>query len=127
MIPLDHVCALYCEALAAGHRSTPGLLGLILSGISEFPGATASSTGMLGLFRRPMQLSECPFSLHVRSGEQVPSPTARIARASNPDGTTVTWVRDRLDGLWHDQDFACVLRPLREPSSVLPGPGGSVS
>ncbi|MFD1312806.1 transposase [Streptomyces kaempferi] len=30
----------------------------------------------------------------------------QIARASNPDGTTAIWVRDRLDGLWHDEDFA---------------------
>ncbi|MFJ5034978.1 transposase [Streptomyces sp. NPDC088560] len=45
-------------------------------------------------------------SLRSRSGEQVPSPTAQIARASNPDGTTAMWVRDRLDGLWDDEDFA---------------------
>ncbi|MFE7333007.1 transposase, partial [Streptomyces sp. NPDC057565] len=30
----------------------------------------------------------------------------QIARASNPNGTTAMWVRDRLDGLWDDQDFA---------------------
>ncbi|MFB6717076.1 transposase [Streptomyces sp. NPDC056237] len=41
-----------------------------------------------------------------RSGEQVPSLTAQIARASNPGGTTAMWVRDRLDGLWRDEDFA---------------------
>ncbi|WP_262375629.1 transposase [Streptomyces sp. sk2.1] len=45
-------------------------------------------------------------SLRFRSGEQVPSPAAQIARASNPDGTTVMWLRDRLDGLWQDGDFA---------------------
>ncbi|MEV0695611.1 IS1182 family transposase [Streptomyces sp. NPDC050388] len=45
-------------------------------------------------------------SLRPRSGEQVPSLTARIARASNPGGTTAMWVRDRLDGLWADEDFA---------------------
>ncbi|MGW1550850.1 IS1182 family transposase [Streptomyces sp. NPDC002346] len=28
-----------------------------------------------------------------------------MARASNPKGTTAMWVRDRLDGLWHDEDF----------------------
>ncbi|WP_234021402.1 transposase [Streptomyces sp. 142MFCol3.1] len=28
------------------------------------------------------------------------------ARASNPGGTTAIWVRDRLDGLWCDEDFA---------------------
>ncbi|WP_251061141.1 transposase [Streptomyces sp. ISL-100] len=45
-------------------------------------------------------------SVRPRSGEQVPSLTAQIARASNPGGTTAMWVRDRLDGLWCDQDFA---------------------
>ena len=45
-------------------------------------------------------------SLRPRSGEQVPSLTARVARASNPGGTTAIWVRDRLDGLWNDEDFA---------------------
>ncbi|MCD9874747.1 transposase [Streptomyces guryensis] len=32
--------------------------------------------------------------------------TAQVARASNPGGTTAIWVRDRLDGLWCDEDFA---------------------
>jgi hypothetical protein len=50
-----------------------------------------------------MQLSRFPLSLRPRSGEHVPSLTAR---ASNPGGTTATWVRDRLDGLWCDEDFA---------------------
>lgn len=59
-----------------------------------------------GLFRRPMQLSRCPLSLRPRSGEQVPSLTVQIARASNPGGTTAMWVRDRLDGLWCGEDFA---------------------
>ncbi|MEU6419145.1 IS1182 family transposase [Streptomyces spiralis] len=45
-------------------------------------------------------------SLRPRSGEQVPFLTAQIARASNPGGTTAMWVRDRLDGLWRDEDFA---------------------
>lgn len=53
-----------------------------------------------------MQLPRCPLSLRPRSGEQVPPLTARIARASNPAGTTAIWVRDRLDGLWCDEDFA---------------------
>lgn len=45
-------------------------------------------------------------SLRPRSGEQVPTRPAQIARASNPDGTTAIWVRDRLHGLWCDEDFA---------------------
>lgn len=58
-----------------------------------------------GLFRRPIQLLRCPLLLHPRSGEQIPPLTARIARASNPGGTTAMWV-SRLDGLWCDEDFA---------------------
>ncbi|WP_447009051.1 transposase [Saccharothrix sp. DSM 118769] len=37
---------------------------------------------------------------------EVPELTARMARAGNPVGTTAMWVRDRLDGLWRDEDFA---------------------
>ncbi|MFD7450938.1 transposase [Kitasatospora sp. NPDC059827] len=51
-------------------------------------------------------VARCALSVRPRSGEQVPALTARIARASNPKGTTATWVRDRLDGLWHDEDLA---------------------
>jgi transposase len=39
-------------------------------------------------------------------GVEVPELTVRVARASNPAGTTAMWVRDRLDGLWADEDFA---------------------
>jgi transposase len=45
-------------------------------------------------------------SIHPRLGVEVPELTARVARASNPAGTTTLWVRDRLDGLWDDEDFA---------------------
>jgi hypothetical protein len=45
-------------------------------------------------------------SVHPRSGAGIPGLTARVARASNPKGTTAMWVRDRLDGLWSDEDFA---------------------
>jgi transposase len=44
-------------------------------------------------------------SVRPRSGEQVPSLTEQIARASNSSGTTAMWVKDRLDGLWRDEDF----------------------
>ena len=46
-------------------------------------------------------MSICP-----RLGVEVPELTARVARASNPAGTTAMWVRDRLDGLRADEDFA---------------------
>ncbi|MFE3121872.1 IS1182 family transposase [Streptomyces hydrogenans] len=39
-----------------------------------------------------------------------------MARASNPRGTTAMWVRDRLDGLWGDEDFVC-----RYPRDGRPG------
>jgi transposase len=44
-------------------------------------------------------------SIRPRLGVEVPELTARVARASNPAGTTAMWVRDRLDGLWDDEDF----------------------
>ncbi|MCX5505716.1 transposase (plasmid) [Streptomyces sp. NBC_00053] len=63
-------------------------------------------------------------SLRPRSGEQVPPLTAQIARASNPDGTTAIWVRDRLDGLWRDEDFADWYprdgRPGASPAQLAP-------
>lgn len=52
-----------------------------------------------------MQLPRCPLSVRPRSAEQVPSLTAQVARASNPGGTTAMWVKDRLNGLWSDEDF----------------------
>jgi DDE family transposase len=45
-------------------------------------------------------------SVRPRLGAEVPELTARVARASNPAGTTAMWVRERLDGLWADEDFA---------------------
>ena len=45
-------------------------------------------------------------SMRPRPGAEVPALTARMARASNPGGTTAMWVRDHLDGLWSDEDFA---------------------
>src|SRR5260370_16255173 len=45
-------------------------------------------------------------SIRPRLGAEVRALTARVARASNAAGTTAMWVRDRLDGLWDDEDFA---------------------
>ncbi len=45
-------------------------------------------------------------SIRPRLGVGDPELTARVARVSNPAGTTAMWVRDRLDGLWDDEDFA---------------------
>jgi transposase len=39
-------------------------------------------------------------------GSKIPELTARVARASNPHGTTAMAIRDHLDGLWSDDDFA---------------------
>jgi hypothetical protein len=38
-------------------------------------------------------------------GPRIPELTARVARASNPKRTAAMCVRDRLDGLWSDEDF----------------------
>jgi transposase len=49
---------------------------------------------------------EWVISVRPRPGAEVPELTARVARAANPKGTTAMWVRDRLEGLWSDEDFA---------------------
>ncbi|MEV1004908.1 hypothetical protein [Nonomuraea sp. NPDC050202] len=41
-----------------------------------------------------------------RSALEVPELTAQVARGSNPRGAPAMWIRDRLDGLWSDEDFA---------------------
>ncbi|MFI9588618.1 IS1182 family transposase [Streptomyces sp. NPDC052236] len=40
-----------------------------------------------------------------RTGCVVPELTVRVARASNPQGTTAMAIRDHLNGLWSDEDF----------------------
>jgi hypothetical protein len=45
-------------------------------------------------------------SIRPRRGAGVPELTARVARASYPAGTTAMQLRDRLDGLREDGDFA---------------------
>ncbi|MFF8592968.1 hypothetical protein ACF061_16305 [Streptomyces sp. NPDC015220] len=44
-------------------------------------------------------------SLQSQPGSENPPLTARVARAGNPHDTTAMWIRDRLDGLWNDEDF----------------------
>lgn len=39
-------------------------------------------------------------------GRLIPPLTVRMARAGNPRGTAALWMRDRLDGLFTDEDFA---------------------
>lgn len=43
--------------------------------------------------------------IQPRSGSEVPDLTVKVARASNPHGTTAMAIRDHLDGLWRDEDF----------------------
>ncbi|WP_225859605.1 IS1182 family transposase [Streptomyces albicerus] len=45
-------------------------------------------------------------AMGVSSGRAIPALTVRVARASNPRGTAAMWVRDRLDELFTDDDFA---------------------
>ncbi|MFF1651000.1 hypothetical protein [Streptomyces sp. NPDC058240] len=40
-----------------------------------------------------------------RTGCVVPELTVRVARASNPRGTTAMAIRDHLNGLWSDENF----------------------
>ena len=69
-----------------------------------------------------MQLSRCQLLLRPGFSERVPSLTAQIARASIPGGTTTMWVKDLLDGLWCDEDFAgwypCDGRPGISPAQL---------
>ncbi|MFG2389844.1 transposase [Streptomyces lavendulae] len=44
-------------------------------------------------------------SLQPHPGAEIPPLTVRVARASNPHGTSAMWIRDRLDGLGTDEDF----------------------
>ncbi|MGK5532082.1 IS1182 family transposase [Streptomyces sp. URMC 129] len=44
--------------------------------------------------------------VRLRAGSEIPELTARVARACNPRGTTAMAIRDHLDGLWSDEDFA---------------------
>ncbi|MFJ5802355.1 transposase [Streptomyces decoyicus] len=44
-------------------------------------------------------------SLQPRPGAEIPALTVRVTRAGNPRGTTAMWIRDRLDGLFSDEDF----------------------
>jgi hypothetical protein len=48
---------------------------------------------------------ELDVSLQPHSGVEIPLLTARVARAATPKGTTAMWIRDRVDGLWNDEDF----------------------
>lgn len=45
-------------------------------------------------------------SLGCGSGQTVPTETAHVAWASNPRGTPAMWIRDRLQELFVDADFA---------------------
>lgn len=78
-----------------------------------------------------MELLGCALSVRPRSGEQVPSLTVQIARVSNPKGTTAMWVRDPLDGLWHDEGFAGWFsrdgRPGLSPAQLASGANRSPS
>ena len=54
--------------------------------------------------------------LRLVSSTVIPEETARVARAANPRGTTAMWVRDRLDGLFTDEDFAAWYPPDGRPA-----------
>ena len=54
-----------------------------------------------------------------RLGVEVRELTARVARASNPAGTTAMWVRDRLDGLWRTRTSPAGIPGTGGPGSLL--------
>jgi hypothetical protein len=63
-------------------------------------------------------------SIRPRLGAEVPELTARVARASNPAGTTAMRVRDRLDVLRDDEDFAGQARSPGRAAGDLACPAG---
>jgi hypothetical protein len=57
------------------------------------------------------------------SGRVVAPLTVKAARASNPRGTAAMWIRDRLDELFVDEDFAAWYPSDGRPGlSCRPGP-----
>ena len=66
-------------------------------------------------------------SIRPRLGVEVPELTARVARTSNPARTTAMWVRDRLDGLWEDEDFAGWYSPPNGRPGISPTQLATVS
>ena len=45
-------------------------------------------------------------SLHARKPDPIPEETARVARAAFPDGTLYLRMREALDVIYSDEDFA---------------------
>ena len=90
------------------------------AGAGRKTGSMLDSVGNLGIWLTAVTLGaslagtcesreipeECEMSIRPRPGVEVPALTARMAKASNPAGTTAMRVRDRLDGLRADEDFA---------------------
>lgn len=59
-----------------------------------------------GSLERPALVPQEPdVSLQPHSGAEIPPLAARVARAASPRGISAMWIRDRLDGLWSDEDF----------------------
>lgn len=58
-------------------------------------------------------------TLFPRAIGAIPAETARIARAANPKGTLAMWLRDEVDAIYTDEDFAD-LYPQRGQPALAP-------
>jgi transposase len=61
---------------------------------------------------------EAPLSLHARKPDPIPEETARVARAAFPDGTLYLRVREALDVIYSDEDFADLLPTRGQPAEA---------
>lgn len=57
-------------------------------------------------------------SLHPHAPEPIPEETARIARAAFPTGTAYTRMRDHLEAIYRDEDFAHLFPVRGQPAEA---------
>ena len=57
-------------------------------------------------------------SLHARKPDPIPEETARVARAAFPDGNLYLRMREALDGIYADEDFADLFPTRGQPAEA---------
>ena len=57
-------------------------------------------------------------SLHVRKPDPIPEETARVAHAAFPDGTLYLRMREALDVIYSDEDFADLFPTRGQPAEA---------
>src|SRR5215208_6229794 len=57
-------------------------------------------------------------SLHARKSDPIPEETARVARAAFPDGSLYVRMREELDVIYADEDFADLFPTRGQPAEA---------